>query len=154
MQKKLEADLISIAHRILQLKNKSDVNQLFLETQKLYEKLAVLRFVEEHFSDAKPTIGQAEVVEKMKEFFETIAVPELQKPNASIKTALEENPVVEIIEEKSIETVISEEAETTTEELPTSIAPEPLEEIKESEAIIAEKEEIEIEEIEEKPIPV
>jgi hypothetical protein len=27
--KKLEADLVSIAHRILQLKNKSDVNQLF-----------------------------------------------------------------------------------------------------------------------------
>jgi hypothetical protein len=27
--KKLEADLISIAHRILQLKNKSDINQLY-----------------------------------------------------------------------------------------------------------------------------
>ena len=45
MKKKLEADLISIAHRILQLKNKSDINQLYLETQKLYEKLSVLRFV-------------------------------------------------------------------------------------------------------------
>jgi hypothetical protein len=29
MKKRLEADLISIAHRILQLKNKSDINQLF-----------------------------------------------------------------------------------------------------------------------------
>ena len=38
MKKRLEADLISIAHRILQLKNKSDINQLYLETQKLYEK--------------------------------------------------------------------------------------------------------------------
>ena len=78
MKKRLEADLISIAHRILQLKNKSDVNQLFLETQKLCEKLAVLRFVEEHFGDPKPTIGQAEVVEKMKDFFESIKVPEFQ----------------------------------------------------------------------------
>ena len=68
MQKKLEADLISIAHRILQLKNKSDINQLYLETQKLYEKLAVLRFVEEHFGESKPTIGQAEVVEKINDF--------------------------------------------------------------------------------------
>jgi Trm5-related predicted tRNA methylase len=32
MKKRLEADLVSIAHRILQ-QNKSDVNQLFLETQ-------------------------------------------------------------------------------------------------------------------------
>ena len=55
MKKKLEADLISIAHRVLQLKNKSDINQLYLETQKLYEKLAVLRFVDEHFSEVKPT---------------------------------------------------------------------------------------------------
>lgn len=160
MQKKLEADLISIAHRILQLKNKSDINQLFLETQKLYEKLAVLRFVEEHFSDAKPTIGQAEVVEKMKEFFENIAVPEFQKPASSIKTAIEENPVVEIIEDKTVETLIIEdvktednnleleEVEAISEELPTSITPEALEETKESETIIAEKE------TEEEPIPI
>jgi hypothetical protein len=70
MKKKLEADLMSIAHRVLQMKNKSDINQLCLETQKLYEKLSILRFVEEHFGGTKPTIGQAEVVAKMKQFFE------------------------------------------------------------------------------------
>ncbi|WP_310379507.1 hypothetical protein [Flavobacterium sp.] len=70
MKKKLEADLISIAHRILQLKNKSDVNQLYIETQKLAEKLSVLRFVEEHFADAKPTIGRAEVENKIEAIFE------------------------------------------------------------------------------------
>jgi hypothetical protein len=58
MKKKLEAELISIAHRVLQLKNKSDLEILFQETQKLYEKLAVMRFVENQFGDAKPTIGQ------------------------------------------------------------------------------------------------
>ena len=61
MKKKLEADLISIAHRILKMKNKSDIVGLHQETQKLYEKLSVLRFVEEHFAGAKPTIGQSEV---------------------------------------------------------------------------------------------
>jgi hypothetical protein len=101
MKKKLEADLISIAHRILQLKNKSDVNQLFLETQKLYEKLAVLRFVEEHFGDPKPTIGQAEVIEKMKEFFETIKVPEFQIKTKNTEVAL--NVVPDVTEENSIE---------------------------------------------------
>jgi len=70
MKKKLEADLISIAHRVLQMKNKSDVNQLYIETQKLFEKLSVLRFVEENFGYTKPTIGQAEIVEKMSHLFE------------------------------------------------------------------------------------
>jgi hypothetical protein len=119
MQKKLEADLISIAHRILQLKNKSDINQLYLETQKLYEKLAVLRFVEEHFGEPKPTIGQAEVVEKMKEFFENIAVPEFQKPVAIIQTAIEETTVIETIEDNTISPVETEEEKTEVEKAQT-----------------------------------
>lgn len=69
MKKRLEADLISIAHRILQLKDKSDVNQLYLETQKLYEKLSVLKFVEENYSDVKPTIGNYSEIEKEIESF-------------------------------------------------------------------------------------
>ena len=143
MQKKLEADLISIAHRILQLKNKSDINQLYLETQKLYEKLAVLRFVEEHFGEPKPTIGQAEVVEKMKEFFENIAVPEFQKPAAVIDTAIDQTPVIETITEEVKEEESKIEPETvlaTTEELPDSIIAEPLAvEEEEAENSIAEK---------------
>ena len=70
MKKKLEADLISIAHRVLQLKNKSDINQLYLETQKLYEKLAVLRFVDEHFSEARPTIGSSDIAHKIQSIFD------------------------------------------------------------------------------------
>ena len=72
MRKRLEADLISIAHRILQLKNKSDINQLYLETQKLYEKLALLRLVDDHFGDSKPTIGQAAIDEKIEAAFKAI----------------------------------------------------------------------------------
>lgn len=147
MKKKLEADLISIAHRILQLKNKSDINQLFLETQKLYEKLAVLRFVEEHFSDAKPTIGQAEVVEKMKEFFKTITVPEFKKPVSSIKTALEENPLIEIIEdittnpvevEEETEKAEPEEIIAAIEEVSAPIITEPVAVEEESKEIVSE----------------
>ncbi len=75
MKKKLEADLISVAHRILKLKNKEDVRLLHLETRKLYEKLSVLLFVEENFSDAKPTIGLDDikvVVDKIFDFDEKI----------------------------------------------------------------------------------
>ena len=163
MKKKLEADLISIAHRILQLKNKSDINQLFFDTQKLYEKLAVLRFVEEHFSDAKPTIGQAEVVEKMKEFFETIAVPEFQKPPAIIQTAIEETPVIEIVEDNTIspdeaeeetEKSESEEEIIAAEEVSTPIIIEPVVAEEESKEIVSEEkqEEKEEETLIEKPL--
>ena len=97
MKKRLEADLISIAHRILQLKNKSDINQLYLETQKLYEKLAVLRFVDEHFGDSKPTIGQAEI----EAAFETI---ENEEP---VAITIEEIEIPEI--ETSPELILEEE---------------------------------------------
>jgi hypothetical protein len=90
MKKRLEADLISIAHRILQLKNKSDINQLYLETQKLYEKLAVLRFVEEHFGEQKPTIGQAEIVEKMETVFENDTMMEFQRNFGNEKIVAED----------------------------------------------------------------
>ncbi len=51
MKNRLEAELISIAHRILKLKNKSEVIQLQQEALALYEKLSVLRFVEENYDD-------------------------------------------------------------------------------------------------------
>lgn len=70
MKKRLEADLISIAHRILQLKNKADINQLYAETQKLYEKLAVLKFVEEQYGEVKPTISHAEIEKQIETFYD------------------------------------------------------------------------------------
>ena len=105
MKKKLEADLMSIAHRVLQMKNKSDINQLCIETQRLYEKLSVLKFVEEHFGGAKPTIGQAEVVAKMKQFFEENHLSDV-KP-AMTKLEIVADNVVE--EEVAKEGIIEEE---------------------------------------------
>lgn len=82
MKKKLEAELISIAHRILKLKNKSELVQLHQETQKLYEKLSVLRFVEENFADVKPTIGYAEIEEKIETAFDQNNAVSDEKPEA------------------------------------------------------------------------
>ena len=114
MKKKLEADLISIAHRILKLKNKSELVQLHQETQKLYEKLSVLLFVEENFGDVKPTIGTAAIEKKIEEAFETptqvVAIDEPQvEIQAEVETEKEE--VVETISE-IIEEEITPEAET------------------------------------------
>lgn len=107
MKKKLEADLMSIAHRVLQIKNKSDINQLCIETRRLYEKLAILQFVEEHFEGAKPTIGQAEIVEKMKQFFEENHLSEIKPANVKDKVVAEE--IIEVLVEEVVSKEIIEE---------------------------------------------
>jgi hypothetical protein len=57
MKKKLESELISIAHRILKLKGKEDVIKMHTEAALLYEKLSVLKFAQENFEGDIPTIG-------------------------------------------------------------------------------------------------
>lgn len=104
MKKKLEAELISIAHRILKLKNRAELDQLQQETLKLYEKISVLRFVEDNFNDVKPTIGHASAEETLEEIY-----------------GLEEEPAVhanevEAKEEKAREEKKAEEAEKAPEE--------------------------------------
>ena len=116
MKKKLEADLISIAHRILKLKNKSDINQLYLETQKLYEKLAVLKFVDENFDTLKPTIGHSEIHSEIEAVFEKEEI---------IPTEVQtETPIIveEIATEETLEPVIAEEI---TAESPKESDPDP-----------------------------
>ena len=158
MKKKLEADLISIAHRVLQLKNKSDINQLYLETQKLYEKLAVLRFVEDHFSEAKPTIGYSEISKEIESVFENPSL-ESESIHAIEENPIEENAEVEI--EKEVENAIQENNEVVLEkqEEKTSLSSEnPTEElpsievIEETENITEESEENTFETTEEETI--
>ena len=138
MKKRLEADLVSIAHRILQLKNKSDVNVLFLETQKLYEKLAILKFVEENLGDIKPTIGQAAIEEEIEKAFdlpeikteipttEAVIETEVQKPEAAIETVSIVDQLLDNIapEDSILEAITSETATNEIEEkTPISFAP-------------------------------
>lgn len=116
MKKKLEADLISIAHRILQMKNKSDINLLLIETQKLQEKLSVLKFVEDYFGNAKPTIGQFEIEEKITAVFENnmTSISDIKVSNEEIKT--EEAMVDESFDEEIPTNEINEEEENDTKE--------------------------------------
>lgn len=57
MKKKLESDLISIAHEILKLKGKEDVLKMHTLIGELYEKISVLKFAHENFEGDIPTIG-------------------------------------------------------------------------------------------------
>ena len=124
MKKKLEADLISIAHRILKLKNKSELTQLHLETQKLYEKLSVLKFVEDNFSDVKPTIGLSKMEELVASAFDNEEI--ITEDEVLLAPAETENEIVseEIEEEPNVilEEEISEEEEIFAEEAQEPIA--------------------------------
>ncbi|WAC00937.1 hypothetical protein N7U66_11990 [Lacinutrix neustonica] len=57
MKKKLESELMSIAHKILKLSGKDDINKMHAQVAALYEKLTVLKFAQENFDDHLPTIG-------------------------------------------------------------------------------------------------
>lgn len=120
MKKKLEADLISIAHRVLKLKGKEDVVQLHQEAQKLVEKLAILRFYEENINVLKNEISEEELEEKL--FAEVPPQPEIVVKEEEVKEevqaeAVAEEPIQEVVaEEPSEEEIIEEEEEVVAEE--------------------------------------
>ena len=84
MKKKIEGELISIAHRLLKLKNHTETIQLHEEVKKLYEQLTLLKFYEantalvnEEFSEqlfeekvAKIVVGTIEVEDEEEEMME------------------------------------------------------------------------------------
>lgn len=66
MHKKLEADLISLAHRILKMKGKSDILTLKRVSQEVYEKLSLLAFVEEYVNHTPGIkVNKEELLEKV-----------------------------------------------------------------------------------------
>ena len=66
MHKKLAADLTSIAHSILQLKNKEDVLVLKEKAYQLYEKLTLLAYVDEYLNTTpNATETKEELLEKI-----------------------------------------------------------------------------------------
>lgn len=61
MKKSLKEELVSLAHKILQLKDGTSYNQITEEARAVYEKLAVLAQVEKLEQANLPTIGLAQV---------------------------------------------------------------------------------------------
>ncbi|MFZ4670512.1 MAG: hypothetical protein ACOYLT_00725 [Flavobacterium sp.] len=108
MKKRLESELISIAHRVLKLKNKSEVDQLYKETQKLYETIAVLKFYQDNFESIKDDVSEAVIEEKIKQSIESDSLDELIL-EVKEETVTEENSISEEIEEIS-EVIMEEEA--------------------------------------------
>lgn len=69
MKKKLETELVKIAHRILAMQGKEDIEGLHREARLAYENLTLLRFLETHFGESK----QEEIRNEIADRFESLA---------------------------------------------------------------------------------
>lgn len=93
MHKRLETDLISLAHSILQMKNKGDVFALKEKSRVIYEKLSLLAFVEEYVNTTPDKeLSKNELLSKVEKALE---LKELK--------VTDEAPVSEIVTEVSQE---------------------------------------------------
>ena len=144
MKKRVSAELISIAHRILKLKNHSETVQLQQEAKNLYDQLTILRFYEENFEMVKNEISE-EVLEaklegKQADIFEqpipVVADVQLAKEEKVVDSEASE-PVVEekadetpAEEEKIVvaELIVEDDEDEEEEVLITSMEEEPIEE--------------------------
>lgn len=97
MHKKLESELISLAHSILQMKNKSDVIALKNKAKEVYEKLAVLEFVDRYVATTPTnTKSSEEIVEVL--FKENAILVEEEIIDISTDVLIEKTEAVEEIE--------------------------------------------------------
>lgn len=146
MKKRLEAELISIAHRVLKLKNKSEIDQLYHETQKLYEALTVLKFYGDNYEQVKSDISNEDIEEKIESFVENKTV--VATPKVVVEETVEvEEQKEEIVAE--VEEVVEQEIVTASEE--TQVQEEAIEE---EPVIVGEITLEEEDEIEEEEVPV
>lgn len=103
MHKKIEAELVSLAHSILQMKNNSEVLPLKEKARLLYEKLSVLTFVDNYVTST-PNIQQPNE--------ESIKVEETKFDNKEVVKPVSEvekiknipKPIVKPIQKQSIKT--------------------------------------------------
>lgn len=98
MHKKMEAELVSIAHSILQMKNRDDITALHKRAQELHEKLSVLLFIDDYLATTPNALEtKEELVEKIEKNIQ-------KKPIAKVeKKKIIEEVVEETIFDKSIE---------------------------------------------------
>lgn len=110
MHKKLASDLTSLAHSILQMKNREDVFELKQKAYEVYEKLSVLAYVEEYINNTpNPTKNKEELLKDVllaEEKKKAEALVEEEKIHIESEKEVVSNLIVEV--EKK-EELISEE---------------------------------------------
>tara|TARA_B100000809_G_scaffold252838_2_gene288018 strand:+ start:674 stop:1474 length:801 start_codon:yes stop_codon:yes gene_type:complete len=71
MHKKIESELVSLAHSLLQMKNKEDVLALKEKAGEIYEKLSVLAFVDRYIATTAEA-SKTDILEKISEMDEIV----------------------------------------------------------------------------------
>jgi len=130
MHKKIEGELVSLAHSILQMKNRDNVYALHEKAAKIYEQLSVLKFVEDYIGttpDLKET--REEILARVIDASERAEI-EATEHSDIIERVKQEEEVLEIVSEFKEEIVV---------EAPVEDAPEISEEIKEVKGKISEE---------------
>ncbi len=112
MHKKLAADLTSLAHSILQLKNKEDVFVLKQKAHEVYEKLSVLAYVEEYINTTpNATETKEELLLKVEESTQVVDETKIEEEGNSVIEDEVDELVLEDEKEMVIEFVVEETEE-------------------------------------------
>jgi len=113
MHKKLEAELVALAHSILEMKNKNDVDALHKKAQVICEKLSVLKFVDAYINempvdeDIKKETTVEEIIDEIEEEKSIAEVVETVLSETDVALSEEIELTVENLTEE--ETIIIEE---------------------------------------------
>lgn len=109
MKKIIESELISIAHRILKLKDKTDIDALYNESKNVFEKISVLKFYEDNKFRIDPSITEENIqralfVQQTNESnLNTLKEKNIEMRNASMNQDL----INELIEDSENSEIIS-----------------------------------------------
>ncbi|MGB2273820.1 MAG: hypothetical protein ACPH2K_05550, partial [Flavicella sp.] len=125
MHKKIESELVSLAHSILQMKNRDDILKLKEKAGQVYEKLSVLAFVE-RYAQSNSDISKSDLITSLfKEEIEESIIP-VQEETSKVLTKEAEITISKAKNLKTIETI-----ETTVKVIPNeaSVKDEGLEEL-------------------------
>lgn len=137
MHKKLEAELVSLAHSILEMKNKDDVQALHKKAQSIYEKLTLLKFVESYINTPTDVSQTKEEIIDALENEGVAEAPDKAKLNIEVEETISEKRIEEIEELVGFveETIVEEEII----EVEETIVEEPVEEFLDEEELVTEK---------------
>ncbi len=121
MKKKLEQDLISLAHKTLKLSGKEDIKLMYQQAKALYETLAVLNFYENNYSLINEPLNQEkfetalEKISPAETSADIIKISEIKFDNINSvlpQELLAEEPELKIEEEDSFTAKSHEATET------------------------------------------
>jgi len=102
MHKKIEAELVGLAHSILEMKNRDNVYELHKKATELCEKLSVLKFVDAYINDLPKESGlQEEIVNKEK----PVVIDEVKEEEPTVIDEVQKEAPISFVVDEEIEKI-------------------------------------------------